>query len=110
MKNRTIIFGLKSDNGSREILLKLLALVVKPEDNVLVIHVQKEDNAFDPNTFHIHEDLCKSKQVDKIYFTFMQLVGISVIYQKNERASKWLFFCRLISKLKSAMESHTFLY
>ncbi|XP_015893215.4 protein kinase STUNTED [Ziziphus jujuba] len=64
VKNRNIIFGLKSDNSSREILLKLLAAVVKPEDNVLVIHVQKEDDAFDPNTFHIHEDLCKSKKVD----------------------------------------------
>ncbi|KAH7518332.1 hypothetical protein FEM48_Zijuj09G0160100 [Ziziphus jujuba var. spinosa] len=77
VKNRNIIFGLKSDNSSREILLKLLAVVVKPEDNVLVIHVQKEDDAFDPNTFHIHEDLCKSKKADK-FSTLLQLVDFQV--------------------------------
>ncbi|KAF3434799.1 hypothetical protein FNV43_RR21885 [Rhamnella rubrinervis] len=64
VKKRTIVVGLKSDNCSREILLKLLALVAKPEDNVLAIHVQNANDVFDPNTFHIHEDLCKSKQVD----------------------------------------------
>ncbi|PON61529.1 Serine/threonine protein kinase [Trema orientale] len=63
-EKRTIIIGLKSDNYSREILLRLLTLVVKPEDSVLAIHVQDSDDTFDPNTFHIHEDLCKSKQVD----------------------------------------------
>lgn len=63
-EKRTIIVGLKSDNYSREILLRLLTSVVKPKDNVLAIHVQDSDDTFDPNTFHIHEDLCKSKQVD----------------------------------------------
>ena len=62
-ERRTIIVGLKSDNYSREILLRLLTLVVRPRDNVLAIHVQDSDDTFDPNTFHIHEDLCKSKQV-----------------------------------------------
>ncbi|GMN38248.1 hypothetical protein TIFTF001_007470 [Ficus carica] len=63
-EKRTIIVGLKSDNYSREILIRLLTSVVKPGDNVLAIHVQDSDDSFDPNTFHIHEDLCKSKQVD----------------------------------------------
>ena len=62
-EKRTIIVGLKSDNYSREILIRLLTSVVKPGDNVLAIHVQDSDDSFDPNTFHIHEDLCKSKQV-----------------------------------------------
>ncbi|KAB2051128.1 hypothetical protein ES319_A12G035200v1 [Gossypium barbadense] len=64
VKNKTIIVGLKSDNCSREMLLQLLCLLVKPGDNVLAVHVQQMNDAFDPNTFHIHEDLCKSKQVD----------------------------------------------
>ncbi|KAF4382851.1 hypothetical protein G4B88_021634 [Cannabis sativa] len=63
-EKRSIIVGLKSDNYSREILLRLLTVVVKPEDSVLAIHVQDSDDSFDPNTFHIHEDLCKTKQVD----------------------------------------------
>lgn len=63
VEKRTIIVGLKSDNHSRDVLLRLLTLVVKPNDNVLAIHVQSSENDFDPNTFHIHEDLCKSKQV-----------------------------------------------
>lgn len=63
VKNKTIIVGLKSDNCSREMLLQLLCLLVKPGDNVLAVHVQQMNDAFDPNTFHIHEDLCKSKQV-----------------------------------------------
>ena len=62
-EKRTIIIGLKSDNYSREILLRLLTLVVKPEDSVLAIHVQNSNDSFDPNSFHIHEDLCKAKQV-----------------------------------------------
>lgn len=64
MKKRTIIVGLKSDNCSREMLLRLLSSVVGPGDNVLAVHVQELEDTFDPNTFHIHEDLCKSKQVD----------------------------------------------
>ncbi|KAK9135776.1 hypothetical protein Syun_015106 [Stephania yunnanensis] len=40
-------------------------MVVAPGDNVLAVHVQdKSRENFDPNTFYIHEDLCKSKQVD----------------------------------------------
>ncbi|KAK3001806.1 hypothetical protein RJ639_022021 [Escallonia herrerae] len=64
VKKKTIIAGLKSDNFSREMLLRLLTLAVMPGDCVLAVHVQEPDDAFDPNTFHIHEDLCKSKQVD----------------------------------------------
>lgn len=64
-KKRTIVFGLKSSNGSRGVLLKLLSSVVVPGDEVLAVHVQEPepDDTFDLNTFHIHEDLCKSKQV-----------------------------------------------
>ncbi|GMJ00647.1 hypothetical protein like AT2G16750 [Hibiscus trionum] len=64
VKNKTIIVGLKSDNCSREMLIQLLTLLVKSGDNVLAVHVQEMNDAFDPNTFHIHEDICKSKQVD----------------------------------------------
>ncbi|KAK4378178.1 hypothetical protein RND71_000040 [Anisodus tanguticus] len=35
-----------------------------PGDYVLAVHVQEPNDTFDLNTFHIHEDLCKSKQVD----------------------------------------------
>lgn len=62
-KKRTIVVGLKSDNSSREMLLRLLNLVVMPGDYVLSVHAQEPNDMFDPNTFHIHEDLCKSKQV-----------------------------------------------
>ncbi|KAK6159623.1 hypothetical protein DH2020_006937 [Rehmannia glutinosa] len=62
---RRIIVGLKSDNCSRDMLLRLLHLVAMQGDSVLAVHVQQsDDDTFDPNTFHIHEDLCKSKQVD----------------------------------------------
>ncbi|KAK6946488.1 Protein kinase domain [Dillenia turbinata] len=64
MKRRTIIVGLNSDTRSREMLLRLLTLVARSGDNVLAVHVQEPDDGFDPNTFHIHEDLCKTKQVD----------------------------------------------
>lgn len=63
VSNRRIIVGLKSDNYSREMLLRLLHLVVVRGDSVLAVHVQQSDDTFDPNTFHIYEDLCKSKQV-----------------------------------------------
>ncbi|PNT21304.1 hypothetical protein POPTR_009G140300v4 [Populus trichocarpa] len=63
-KKRTIIVGLKSDNYSREMLLRFLHKVVNPRDNVLAIHVQEPSDTFDPNTFYIHEDICKAKQVD----------------------------------------------
>ncbi|KAK0582848.1 hypothetical protein LWI29_030287 [Acer saccharum] len=64
-KRRTIIVGLKSDNPSREMLLQSLNVIVKPGDNVVAVHVQvPNDQGFDLNTFHIHEDLCKSRQVD----------------------------------------------
>ncbi|CAH2050118.1 unnamed protein product, partial [Thlaspi arvense] len=61
---RTVVVGLSSDNSSRELLLRLLTSVVVPGDNVLAVHVTETDDSFDPNYFHIHEDLCKSKQVD----------------------------------------------
>ncbi|XP_034927538.1 probable serine/threonine-protein kinase PBL21 [Populus alba] len=63
-KKRTMIVGLKSDNYSREMLLRFLHKVVNPRDNVLAIHVQEPSDTFDPNTFYIHEDICKAKQVD----------------------------------------------
>lgn len=62
--SRRIVVGLKYDHYSREMLLRLLHSVVMPGDNVVAVHVQHSDDTFDPNTFHIHEDLCKSKQVD----------------------------------------------
>lgn len=62
-KKRTIVVGLKSDNSSREMLLRLLTSVVMPGDYVLAVHVQQPNDIFDPNTFHRHEDICKSKQV-----------------------------------------------
>ncbi|CAL5328857.1 unnamed protein product [Camellia sinensis] len=64
VKKGEIIVGLNSDNFSRTLLLRLLTLVVMPGDNVLAVHVMEPNDTFDPNTFHIHEDLCKSKQVD----------------------------------------------
>ena len=68
VKKRTMIVGLKSNNCGREMLLQLLTSVVKPGDSVLAIHVQVSNDTFDPNTFHIHEDLCKSKQVRYSHF------------------------------------------
>lgn len=50
-------------------LLRLLHSVVMPGDNVVAVHVQHSDDTFDPNTFHIHEDLCKSKQVRNVPFS-----------------------------------------
>ncbi|XP_010266088.1 PREDICTED: pto-interacting protein 1-like isoform X2 [Nelumbo nucifera] len=63
-KKRMVVVGLKSHNRSREMLLRLLTMVVDSGDTVLAVHVQEPNDNFDPNTFHIHEDLCKSKQVD----------------------------------------------
>ncbi|PSS12133.1 Receptor-like serine/threonine-protein kinase [Actinidia chinensis var. chinensis] len=63
-KKMTIIVGLKSDNLSRQVLLRLLTSVVVSGDSVLAVHVLEPNDSFDPNTFHIHEDLCKSKQVE----------------------------------------------
>ncbi|KAL5856172.1 hypothetical protein ACOSQ4_005974 [Xanthoceras sorbifolium] len=65
VQKRTIIFGLKSDNSSRGMLLQLLNVIVKSGDNVVAVHVRDpNDHGIDLNTFHIHEDLCKSRQVD----------------------------------------------
>lgn len=65
VSSRRIIVGLKSDTCSREMLLRLLQLVVGRGDSVLAVHVQQQpDDTFDANTFHIYEDICKSKQVD----------------------------------------------
>ncbi|XP_023554682.1 probable serine/threonine-protein kinase PBL25 [Cucurbita pepo subsp. pepo] len=63
-KKRTIIVGLNSANSGREILLRMLVVVVRTGDNVVAVHVREPNENFNPNTFHIHEDLCKSKQVD----------------------------------------------
>lgn len=62
-KKRTIVVGLKSDNSSRDMLLRVINFVAMPGDYVLSVRVQEPNDTFDPNTFHIHEDLCKSKQV-----------------------------------------------
>ncbi|KAL3624361.1 hypothetical protein CASFOL_033177 [Castilleja foliolosa] len=65
LNKKRIIVGLKSDSNSRDMLFRLLNLVVEQGDSVLAVHVQQsDDDTFDPNTFHIYEDLCKSKQVD----------------------------------------------
>ncbi|KAL0422955.1 UNVERIFIED_CONTAM: Proline-rich receptor-like protein kinase PERK14 [Sesamum latifolium] len=64
VNGRRIIVGLKSDNCSREMLLRACSMVVVRGDSILAVHVEQSDDTFDPNTFHIHEDLCKSKQVD----------------------------------------------
>lgn len=71
-KRRIIVFGLKSGNCSRGILLRLLGSVVLPGDEVLAVHVQEPDpdEAFDLNTFHLHEDLCKSIQVIRLSHQF----------------------------------------
>ncbi|KAJ6717003.1 hypothetical protein OIU74_009511 [Salix koriyanagi] len=63
-RKRKIVVGLKSDNYSREMLLRFLHTVINPRDDVLAIHVQESSDSFDPNTFYIHEDICKAKQVD----------------------------------------------
>lgn len=63
-KKRTIIVGLNSANSGREILLRMLVVVVRTGDNVVAVHVREPNENFNPNTFHIHEDLCKSKQVE----------------------------------------------
>ncbi|PIN25719.1 Serine/threonine protein kinase [Handroanthus impetiginosus] len=109
VNKRRIIVGLKSDNYSREMLLRLLHFVVVRGDSVLAVHVQKSDDSFDPNMFHIHEDLCKSKQVDfevkicsgschitelshqvRITFATILAVGCSDKCPKNPTISKWL--------------------
>ncbi|XP_002528423.3 pto-interacting protein 1 [Ricinus communis] len=82
VKKRTIIVGLKSDNHSREMLLRLLNVVVKPGDNVIAIHVQEPFGSFDLNTFHTHEDLCKSKQVD---FLIKICTGNSYIFELSQQ-------------------------
>ncbi|KAL0383886.1 UNVERIFIED_CONTAM: Coiled-coil domain-containing protein [Sesamum radiatum] len=64
VNGRRIIVGLKSDNCSREMLLRACSMVVVRGDSLLAVHVEQSDDTFDPNTFHIHEDLCKSNQVD----------------------------------------------
>ncbi|XP_055815469.1 protein kinase STUNTED-like isoform X1 [Solanum dulcamara] len=108
-KKRTIVVGLKSDNSSREMLLGLLNLVVMPGDYVLSVHAQEPNDMFDPNTFHIHEDLCKSKQVDfqikvcigetyitelsnqvRINFATMLAVGCSSSWPSDQIAGKLL--------------------
>lgn len=63
VKKRTIIVGLKSDNCSREVLRRFLAMEARPGDSVFAVHVLEPSDTFDPNSFHTHEDICKSKQV-----------------------------------------------
>ncbi|KAJ6937225.1 hypothetical protein NC652_011776 [Populus alba x Populus x berolinensis] len=45
-------------------LMQFLRTFVSPGDNVLALHVQEPSATFDPNTFLIHEETCKAKQVD----------------------------------------------
>ncbi|XAR72660.1 Non-specific serine/threonine protein kinase [Bertholletia excelsa] len=87
----------------------LLTSVVVPGDNVLAVHVMESDDSFDPNYFHIHEDLCKSKQVDfqvkacgggsyvrqlahqvRINFATILAVGCSYPGTKNSMVSEFL--------------------
>ncbi|XP_077221875.1 protein kinase STUNTED-like isoform X2 [Tasmannia lanceolata] len=65
-KPRTMVVGLKSHNCSREMLLRVLITLVVKGDTVVALHVQESEDRFlfDPNSFHIYEDLCKSKQVN----------------------------------------------
>ncbi|CAA3006306.1 PTI1-like tyrosine-protein kinase 1 isoform X2 [Olea europaea var. sylvestris] len=106
---RRIIVGLKSDHSSREMLLRLLNSVVVTGDYVLAVHVQESDDTFDPNTFYIHEDLCKSKQVDfevkvcprncyiaelshqvRINFATILAVGCTSLWPKDSTIAKCL--------------------
>ncbi|KAI8553961.1 hypothetical protein RHMOL_Rhmol05G0057800 [Rhododendron molle] len=64
VKKRTIIVGLKSGNCSREVLRRFLAMEAMPGDSVFAVHVLEPSDTFDPNSFHTHEDICKSKQVE----------------------------------------------
>ncbi|XP_027086855.1 probable serine/threonine-protein kinase PBL21 [Coffea arabica] len=109
-KKRTIIVGLKSDNYSREMLRRLLSSsVVVPGDSVLAVHVQESNDGFDPNTFLIHEDLCKYKQVDfqvklcngssyivelshqvRVHFATILAVGCSSQWPKDSTVNKCL--------------------
>ncbi|KAH9694475.1 protein kinase domain-containing protein [Citrus sinensis] len=82
LKKRTVIFGLKSDHYSREILLQLLTVIAKPGDNVLAVHVEEQNDTLDLNTFHIHEDLCKSKKVD---FLVKVCIGDSYITELSNQ-------------------------
>ena len=59
-------------------LLGLLTSVVKPEDNVIAIHVEETDDTFDPNTFHIHEDICKSKKVESFNSSRREIIQRSM--------------------------------
>ncbi|KAI4367370.1 hypothetical protein MLD38_023115 [Melastoma candidum] len=75
-KRKTVVVGLKSENPGKEMLLRLLELMVERGDKVLTVHVQLSDDAFDPNSFHIHEDFCKLKAVD---FQVKVCVNISYV-------------------------------
>ncbi|XP_042493723.1 proline-rich receptor-like protein kinase PERK8 [Macadamia integrifolia] len=63
-KKKAIVVGLKAHNRSREVLLRVLSEMVSSGDNVIAVHVQESQDSFDLNSFQIHEDLCKSKQVE----------------------------------------------
>lgn len=85
VKKRTIVVGLKDDHRSREVLLRLLNLVANAGDTVLAVHVQELDGCgFDPNTFHIHEDVCKAKQVRiNLMFTYWSLMNCYLLSQEK---------------------------
>lgn len=86
VKKRMIVIGLKDDNSSREVLLRLLNMVVMVGDSVLAVHVQELDGCeFDPNTFHIHEDLCKSKQVRTNRIFYLLVININCYFWSLEK-------------------------
>lgn len=97
MKKRMIVVGLKDDNSSREVLLRLLNFVVIKGDSVLAVHVQESDGCeFDPNTFHIHEDLCKSKQVrtNRIFYLLVVNDLLFLVTRKDDTSyigCRWIF-------------------
>ncbi|KAG6779704.1 hypothetical protein POTOM_016099 [Populus tomentosa] len=57
---------------------EFLRTFVSPGDNVLALHVQEPSATFDPNTFLIHEETCKAKQVD-----FLAIVAPGTVTFQN---------------------------
>lgn len=81
VRSRRIIVGLKSDTCSRQMLMRLLQMVVARGDSVLAVHVQlKLDDTFDANTFHMYEDICKSKQVRIALLLFLNVLSLFFDY------------------------------
>lgn len=80
-KKKTIVVGLKSHSWSRELLLRIVTTLIKAGDTVVAVHVQEPgDTLFDPNTFHIYEDLCRHKQVDRYHLQNIYIFLQQTIY------------------------------